>query len=285
MSASTLSSNAKPGLSSLAASFFPPPIRVLFPPILVPLLVALIFQAAAASAAGVKARDILGMFDKIPSIAPAEAKTGDFGSVTYVNKAGEELRIAITYPQGLGNADVDADVAAYAGDIRLFQRRWADEFMEEADEDRGLSPYELISDFVLVRPSDRYVSVVFRHYSWTGGAHPNFTLETLSYDLESGMRLTVGDVFPDPSSLTSLTDLLNERVVSCGEEERRNKDCPWLFGISDVLGQMGYFVLAPGGLAVLYPPYAAGPYVEGAKTLDIPREQLARWGANTRYWP
>jgi hypothetical protein len=225
------------------------------------------------------------MFDKTPSAASTGARPDDFRSATYVNKAGEELRISVRYPQGLGNADVDADIAAYAGDIRLFQRRWADKFMKEATEDRGLSPYELTSDFVLVRPSDRYVSVVFRHYAWTGGAHPNFTLETLSYDLESGVRLTVGDIFPNPSSLASLVDLLNERVVSCGEEERRNNDCPWLFDMSDVPGQMGYFALAPGGLAVICPPYAAGPYVDGAKTLDIPKERLARWGADTRYWP
>ncbi|MDR1489553.1 MAG: DUF3298 and DUF4163 domain-containing protein [Desulfovibrio sp.] len=279
MPAPTMFPDADLSRSSLASSFFPRSARILL------LSLVLLFQALAASAAGSSAKDILDMFGKTSSAAPAGAKTRDFGSVTYVNKAGEELRIAITYPQGLGNAGADADIEAYAGDIRRFQRRWADEFMEEGDKDRELSPYELVSDFVLVRPSGRYVSVVFRHYAWTGGAHPNFTLETLSYDLESGVRLTVGDLFPNPSSLMSLTDLLNERVVSCGEEEKRNKDCPWLFDMSDVLGQMGYFALAPGGLAVLYPPYVAGPYVEGAKTLDIPKEQLARWGADTRYWP
>src|SRR5262249_29006558 len=87
-------------------------------------------------------------------------------------------------------------------------KRWADRERREADREwqnspelfRGGQRWTLERDYATTSViSGRYISILRTDYTFTGGAHPNTTLETLIWDEQTKKRISIRPFFTDLS--------------------------------------------------------------------------------------
>ena len=113
-------------------------------------------------------------------------------------------------------------------------KRWADRERREADREwqnspelfRGGQRWTLERDYAVTSVvAGRYVSILRTDYTFTGGAHPNTTLETLLWDEQTKKRISIRPFFTDLSDnsramveIQNAVDLLADR----GEEGARH---------------------------------------------------------------
>ena len=171
-------------------------------------------------------------------------------------------------------------------------KRWADREKREADREwqnspelfRGGQRWTLERDYaVLSVIGDRYVSILRTDYSFTGGAHPNTTLETLIWDEQTKKRISLRPFFTDLSDNSRAMVEIQNAVISSLTVEKKERgtyepqDNDWYKKLQPSLFKIGAAALElsniPGkssGLTFHYSPYAVGAYAEGSYTAFVP---------------
>jgi Protein of unknown function (DUF3298) len=171
-------------------------------------------------------------------------------------------------------------------------KRWAERERREADREwqnspelfRGGQRWTLERDYAVVSVvADRYVSVLRTDYTFTGGAHPNTTLETVLWDEQTKKRISIRPFFNDLSDNSRAMVEIQNAVISSLTNEKKERgtydpnDNEWFKSLQPSLFKIGAVVLEPSsepgksaGLTFHYSPYAVGPYAEGAYTAFVP---------------
>lgn len=201
-------------------------------------------------------------------------------------------------PQGFG-PEPDATLAAVAkepfNEVLAAFHNYAEEMDEEvrAETSKALAtgsplPERSLSDswyantiYSIFRPSDRYVSVLFNHHEYTGGAHGNSTYLALSFDVTTGRRLALGDVFTDEKAALAL---LVPRIADGVQAQKDADAAPVDRDPAAVDADMSRIVLVPEGARVYYAPYEMGSYAEGEFTVELGKEELIAMGARADLW-
>jgi uncharacterized protein DUF3298 len=143
--------------------------------------------------------------------------------------------------------------------------------------------YDYSRSYTLRSAIGRYVSVVRADGTFTGGAHPNYTIDTILWDTSAKKRISIRPFFKETAdkgpAMTAMAKLVRDAVVA--EKKRRNLDTTdpneWLKDITPSLLKLGPVTLAPSdeagksaGLSFHFSPYAVGPYAEGSLTTFVP---------------
>jgi hypothetical protein len=117
-----------------------------------------------------------------------------------------------------------------------------------------------------------FVSLLSETYAYTGGAHGNHTYTTRTWRMGT----------PTPRAL-QLSDLFRpnapylDRLVPLVLADLKAQDATWVVeGQVTTLtaADLALFSLTPAGLSFTFPPYAMGPYVQGAFTVVVPYERV-----------
>ena len=127
----------------------------------------------------------------------------------------------------------------------------------------------------VVYQTDGLISVLANAYAFYGGAHPNTSTLTWSFDLTTGEFLTL-DALNAQSSTDSalgktLVDTLASEIVNRIYEE----------GLDDYLyddfysyvydlSSNAHFYFSGSGMTVIFDAYVLGPYASGPQTFEIP---------------
>ena len=133
----------------------------------------------------------------------------------------------------------------------------------------------------------RYISVLRSDDVFTGGAHPNQTIDTILWDRDTKKRISVRPFFKETAdkgpTMTAMAKLV--RIAVFEEKKRRKLETiegtpdnnEWLKEIKPSLLSLGPITLAPSteaekssGLTFHFSPYAVGPYAEGPLTAFVP---------------
>jgi Deacetylase PdaC/Protein of unknown function (DUF3298) len=171
-------------------------------------------------------------------------------------------------------------------------KRWAERERREADREwqnspelfRGGQRWTLERDYAVVSVvSDRYISILRTDYTYTGGAHPNTTLETVLWDEQTKKRISIRPFFNDLSDNSRAMVEIQNAVISSLTAEKKERgtydpsDNEWFKNLQPSLFKIGAVVLEPStdagkssGLTFHYSPYAVGPYAEGSYTAFVP---------------
>jgi hypothetical protein len=170
-------------------------------------------------------------------------------------------------------------------------KRWAERERREADREwqnspelfRGGQRWTLERDYAVVSVvADRYVSILRTDYTYTGGAHPNTTLETVLWDEQTKKRISIRPFFNDLSDHSRAMIEIQNAVISSLTVEKKERgtfdpnDNEWFKSLQPSLFKIGAVVLEPSsepgkssGLTFHYSPYAVGAYAEGAYTAFV----------------
>lgn len=132
----------------------------------------------------------------------------------------------------------------------------------------------------------RYISIVRTDGVFTGGAHPNQSIDTILWDRNTKKRISIRPFFKETAdkgpTMTAMAKLVRAAVF---EEKKRRKletiegtpeNNEWLKDITPSLLKLGPVTLAPSteaskasGLTFHFSPYAVGPYAEGPLTAFV----------------
>lgn len=182
-----------------------------------------------------------------------------------------DSKVEITYPQGLGNEKVDADAKSWVQD---HYTKAMTEFFNDAK-------YEYLITYTVQHPSSKYVSVIFQTYLYTGGAHGMTTTDVLNYDLTTGKRLELGDLFPT-ETLPKIQQKLGEAAKEAGYDNSKNE----MFADPAKLPiqTLQKIAFTKEGLEFYYDPYIVAPYAVGTVVLKIDKQNLEENGVDSKFW-
>jgi hypothetical protein len=188
--------------------------------------------------------------------------------------------------------DIIRDRPELSANILNEGKRWADREKREADREwknspelfRGGQRWTLERDYAVTSVvGGRYISILRTDYTFTGGAHPNTTLETVLWDEQTKKRISIRPFFTDLSDNSrAMVEILNAVISSLTAEKKERgtfdaNDNEWFKSLQPSLFKIGAVVLEPStevgksaGLTFHYSPYAVGPYAEGAYAAFVP---------------
>lgn len=175
------------------------------------------------------------------------------------------LTIDISYPE-TGDKKVDEYIATY---VSTSVRDFGVNFNQTRKDDPNAT-YDLGGAAEVVAYSPQLMNIVFTTESYTGGAHPNHTIETLVFNRETGKRLSLGDVFkPKSNYLSALSRKSREQFADLADQDFV------VNGTTPDPEHFKNFVLLPEGLKIYFNEYQVAPYVFGSQEVIIPFSQLS----------
>jgi hypothetical protein len=135
--------------------------------------------------------------------------------------------------------------------------------------------------------NEHYVSIVRSDYRDTGGAHPNSDVDTILWDAAGKKRISIRPFFTETADNGPTMTAMLKAVIASLKIEKNKRDAAetanaeWFKNLEPKLLKIGAVTLAPStesskssGLTFHYPPYAVGPYAEGAYVAFVPWEAL-----------
>lgn len=133
---------------------------------------------------------------------------------------------------------------------------------------------ESLNIIYLISSSPHTVSYIFTVYQDTGGAHPNASFKTFTFDTATGAELSLADLFSANSDyLGTLSTIARAQLPAQIGSELLNASMLAAGTVPNEQDFQDWFV-DNGTLDILFDPYAVAPYAAGPQTLQIPLSQL-----------
>lgn len=121
-------------------------------------------------------------------------------------------------------------------------------------------------------PTGDLLSVVFTEYAYTGGAHPNTTYTTFTFDLVNERQLLWPDLLADGMTLEAVAAIVQPALA---ETLTEMTDPEWLAtGTAPTPENYANFALTADGLLILFPPYQVAAYAAGPQQMTLPYSDL-----------
>lgn len=109
-----------------------------------------------------------------------------------------------------------------------------------------------------------------------GSTHPETVYSAITYDLVTGLPLTLGDILPDSSSVESLRDLTLEVLRSQEKSLQLFDDYADTVNAHFSSGTVQHdWYFTDRGLVFFFVPYEIAPYSMGVVAAEIPYDRLA----------
>lgn len=230
-----------------------------------------------------------GASDPAPTATPAPTPTASASAsataatngARTVSEETDDFLFEYSYPSQAGELP---ELAALL-DARLARNReeLASEAVEARREARSngfpYNKHSYTSEWKVVADLPGWLSLSEDVATYTGGAHGNYTIQSLVWDKEAGKAIDGIALFSSPNALNeALGDkfcdgLDRERVKRRGgplnPEEEGNSfvDCPGIEELEILVGSSNRRTF--NRLTLYAGPYVAGPYVEGAYEVNI----------------
>lgn len=162
--------------------------------------------------------------------------------------------------------------AMCAGELR---QGALEERKERADNpDFPFNPYGGQLDYTLTFNRDCTISLYMDEYTFTGGAHGSTVREGDSWNLQTGARMTLGQLFPnDPDYRNQIIAYIQQQIkdaMARGEGDYFEDPPTLVAGAFDP----EQFYLTPRGVVIFFQQYDIAPYVMGIPEFLIP------WGTD-----
>ncbi len=150
---------------------------------------------------------------------------------------------------------------------------WMEELLKEDEESFGIhySYSSKVSEIAYF--DEHYLSFCQQEYDYMGGAHGMPLWIGMTFDLQSGQRLTLEDVIGN--SEEELKEIVTEYFA---EYIGRNPEYFWADAIETVKEEADFdlsFYLTEDGIKFYFPPYALACYAAGFQEVTIPYDEFS----------
>lgn len=122
---------------------------------------------------------------------------------------------------------------------------------------------------------NNYLSYVFRVSEYTGGAHPNHTIFTISYDKNNNKMIDITSLVSNNDNLLNLLSNISRSILKENELFNDNKIFGMMLdGTKPNLENFRNFVFSKEGLLIFFEQYKIAPYSYGEFNVLIPYSNL-----------
>lgn len=152
---------------------------------------------------------------------------------------------------------------------------------ESADSDNSFEPYTASFSYELKRCDKKIISIVFRQYDYSHGAHEDVWNYGVTFDASTGERLHLDALSNDNTTFHKmLLDNLNAQAALPAYEHYIFDDFATDLDAS-LLKDSASWYFDRSGLTFISNPYVLGPYAAGTFEFNIPYDKLS--GLNDKY--
>ncbi|MFA6445996.1 MAG: RsiV family protein [Candidatus Paceibacterota bacterium] len=107
-------------------------------------------------------------------------------------------------------------------------------------------------------------------------AHPDNFIETFTFDIENGKRLSLADLFvKDSSYLERLSTLVIAELPRIARERDISKDTFFMEGVAPKVENFTIFTVSTDSITLIFNTYQIGPRPLGIVSVDIPFVKIA----------
>lgn len=131
--------------------------------------------------------------------------------------------------------------------------------------------YSFETGFEVFYNSKDFVSIVLKHYQFTGGAHGNYFAVGYNINLSDGSFLSLADIV-QPGKLDLLAYECEEAILE--KYQANSLFEAGLFENEIVISEDQDFYIIPGALVLQFDPYEIGPYAMGEITAEISFDKI-----------
>jgi hypothetical protein len=179
----------------------------------------------------------------------------------------EELRRTLYAPLDVETTDPSQD--SIMAELRTRLKEY--ESVSDATID-----WSLTRNATILYSDDRITSCEVTNVGYLGGAHGFNERTLMTFDTQTGQRLGVTDVVPNPSQkmLSKIVEAEFRRVRSISPGQSL-QDAGFFILPGQELPLGENFALTNKGLEIQYNPYEVAPYALGATSVRVPRDAVA----------
>lgn len=184
------------------------------------------------------------------------------------------------YYPSFGNKDLDASVKAWA-------ESYTDEFIQDALNDYeemkdAFFKWEMVATYSITQASPNAISVLFRIYVYTGGAHGGFRYIAHTFDRNTWNEIPNSLFFTDQKrALTAISDYCRADFAT---REDFVYDASVKEGTAPKPDNFDIIVPRPGGLLVVFYPGQISCFAAGTLTVFVPLEQFREYIEPGKIW-
>ena len=133
---------------------------------------------------------------------------------------------------------------------------------------------QFAGNFTVEMTSPTIASFTMTWYDNVADTDPTTYVETINYDLGTGARMSLDDVFTDPSA--ALAILSNQSATLLQTYLGKDYDQATVaFGTSASPANFTAWSLTPAGLKITFPEYQVAPYADGLPQVTVPWSALS----------
>lgn len=173
-------------------------------------------------------------------------------------------------PEASAEAYRDSMIADFGQEVADFRNGFPDAYPWDWQQ-KIRSHTDIVNGRVLV--------YTVENSSYMGGAHGMETVSYSNYDLRTGDRLTLDDLFT-PEGAVSLTDKIHGQILkdhgAADWEELMNSNCYWA---KEEVGTTENFALSATHITFLYNPYDIACYAQGRTKVKLALDELDGFNA------
>lgn len=186
------------------------------------------------------------------------------------------------YPviSGMVNEDAQDKInEAFMQNAKDFLDIWEKQMSNVKTKEAGQHKYVYMTKFRAETPFNHIFSAIFEIMHSTGGPHPNMSLFSMNYNLNTGERLYLKDLFAPKEEfiytvsdfcIEALTHTYNFKTLGVG-----GGDIVWITnGASAKESNYRVFMIKKDGLEVVFSPNQVAPASEGTPEILVPYNTL-----------
>ena len=191
-----------------------------------------------------------------------------------IEKKLEKCKVSITYPIIKDYSDKKSQEkinGIFLDYARKLDKEFLDTYEKEKKDIDAERKWDLTAIYEAKEKSGDVVCVVMFSGEYTGGAHPNPSLETFVYSLSKAKLYSLKDMFKSDSKyLEKISQFCSKEITA-----RKISDEKWIKeGTQPKEENYQFFYLNKKGLVIIFPQYQVAPYSEGNQEVTIPYDDL-----------
>ncbi len=135
-----------------------------------------------------------------------------------------------------------------------------------------LNVYSFISSWQPAQINSRFISLIIRYDSYTGGANGNQDLQTFNYDVANNRMVTLADLFTDMPDYLAYISTTTREQLRRSEAEASPGYVPgqmFLDGTGPTLGNFTNFTFTDNIVTFYFPKYGVAPGSFGEQRAEI----------------
>lgn len=165
------------------------------------------------------------------------------------------------------------DPEGAAGDVKNACKKFIEDFIDFKKEvPQDIVPWSIEIKVEVINNDPDYFSLRVDEDAYLGGAHPNQFTNFMNYDVKSGKKVTLDDLFNDTSRLMELAEQKFREAKNLSSTANLNE--AGYFFEEGKFTLTENFGISQGKLLLFYNSYDIAPYALGPTLLELPMETI-----------